>query len=80
MNVRGDLFYKKIGYAIELPGRKSSALGAYTLEKVGGPPPSSGFSGRRGPFKYPKTAISGPEALLPNLKYAIANDVHPTRH
>ncbi len=63
-----------LDYLIELPGRKSSItaplLPQIPLEKVGAKPPTSstGFCGRRGPFRLPKVRISGPETLLPNLK------------
>ncbi len=71
-----------LGYAIELPGRKSPILGGLSgpllpqspLETVEGFAPtfSSGSCGRREPLRPQKSTISGPEALLGNLKYWVA--------
>ncbi len=67
-----------LGYAIELPRQKSHILGGpkrpsyckANWKRWGAKPPnfSNGFDGGRGPFRLNKSAISGPEALLRNLK------------
>ncbi len=67
-----------LGYAKELPGRKSVILGAYAaphtakpIGKGGGLRPQPfpiGFAVRGGRLHRKKYRISGPEALLRNLK------------